>query len=104
MNPGGALADGVADLFPESSHVALVGLERASDEAVWVYAKANGFVIVTKDADFNDLSILRGFPPKVVWLRLGNCTTAQIECAIREHRVEIEAFAADSTLGVFTIF
>ena len=61
--------------------------------------------IVTKDADFNDVrSVLQGFPPKVVWLHLGNCTTRQIEAALREHQTEIEAFAQDSTVGVFSIF
>ena len=52
--------------FPETSHVALVGLDRATDRAIWDYAKANNFVIVTSDADFEDLSLLHGAPPHVV--------------------------------------
>ena len=98
------LVNRLADLFPDSSHVAMVGLEYASDEAVWGYARANCFIIVTKDADFNDISLLRGAPPKIVWLRLGNCTTGRIEASLREHQSEIEAFEADPTLGVFAIF
>jgi predicted nuclease of predicted toxin-antitoxin system len=104
QNLSARLVNRLADLFPDSSHVAMVGLEYASDEIVWDYAKLNHFIIVTKDADFNDLSLLRGTPPKIIWLRLGNCTTNQIEASLRRHQTEIESFATDPMLGVFTIF
>ena len=64
----------LADLFPGSSHVQAVGLDCASDDQVWEHARRNGFAIVTKDGDFNNLSVMRGSPPKVVWLQLGNCS------------------------------
>ena len=51
---------------------------------MWAYAKANDFVIVSKDSDFVDLSVLEGAPPKVVWVRLGNCTTASVALLLRE--------------------
>jgi predicted nuclease of predicted toxin-antitoxin system len=54
----------LSDLYPASSHVSAVGLGEADDAAVWEYAKDHGFAIVTKDSDFNDVSVLRGFPPK----------------------------------------
>jgi predicted nuclease of predicted toxin-antitoxin system len=41
----------LADLYPDCVHVREVGLERAPDEAVWNYARENGFTIVTNDAD-----------------------------------------------------
>jgi predicted nuclease of predicted toxin-antitoxin system len=72
------LVNRLADLFPGSSHVQSVGLGCADDHQVWEYARLNGFAIVTKDADYNNLSVLRGQPPKVIWLQLGNCTTAQL--------------------------
>jgi predicted nuclease of predicted toxin-antitoxin system len=93
----------LADIFPNAEHVATLGLDRASDDDVWNYARANASVIVTKDVDFNDRSLLLGFPPKVIWLRLGNCTTNQIESALREHRRDIDAFLLDSELGVLAI-
>lgn len=49
------------------------------DDAVWDYAKVQGFAIVSKDSDFAERSFLYGSPPKVVWIRLGNCSTATIE-------------------------
>jgi predicted nuclease of predicted toxin-antitoxin system len=93
----------LADICPDAGHVALLGLDCASDDAVWEFARANGYAIVTKDADFNDRSVLRGLPPKVIWLRIGNCTTGQAETAIREHQQDIEAFLADSAIGVLAV-
>ncbi len=94
----------LADLYPNSDHLDLLGLGAANDTMVWEYAKDNDFVVVTKDADFADLSVLRGFPPKVAWIRRGNCSTANIERILRDHNVEIEDLAADSTSGILTLF
>src|SRR5262245_45840228 len=66
----------LTDLFPDSMHVRNVNLHEADDRPVWEYARAHGFAIVSKDEDFHQLSFLYGAPPKVVWVRLGNCTTA----------------------------
>jgi predicted nuclease of predicted toxin-antitoxin system len=64
--------------FPGTSQVALEGMEQAGDAAIWDYAKSNGFVIVSKDSDFQEMSVLRGAPPKVIWLRLGNASKASV--------------------------
>jgi predicted nuclease of predicted toxin-antitoxin system len=58
----------LANLFPDSSHVHSVGLDCADDDTVWKHARLNGFAFVTKDEDYNNLSVLRGSPPKVIWL------------------------------------
>jgi len=89
------LARRVADLFPNSTHVREVGLKEAEDPAVWEYAKQQSFLIVSKDADFHQRSFLLGFPPKVVWIRLGNCTTAEVEQVIRKNFESIKVFAED---------
>ena len=55
--------------------------------------RVNGFAIVSKDADYNSLSVVRGSPPKVIWLLLGNCTTAQGARRCFAHRfADVEAF------------
>lgn len=64
--------------YPDIAHVRDFGLERADDSAVWAFAKVQGFAIVSKDSDFHQRSLVFGHPPKVVWLRLGNCSTAEI--------------------------
>jgi len=81
------LVSALADVFPDSKHVRNVGLGRADDDAVWQYALAQGFAIVYKDSDFHQLSFVRGHPPKVVWIRRGNCSTDEIEALVRWLRV-----------------
>jgi predicted nuclease of predicted toxin-antitoxin system len=85
----------LADVYPGSVHVRDVGLASASDQAVWHYAADHQLVIATKDEDFRQRSYVLGAPPKVVWLRLGNCTTAEIEVVLRRAAAEIEAFARE---------
>jgi predicted nuclease of predicted toxin-antitoxin system len=97
------LVERLADRYPGSAHVQPIGLDRGSDDAVWIHARANGMTIVTKDDDFNDLAVFRGFPPKVIWLQLGNCTTLQVEAAFRARHGEIEAFNADPDAGTFVL-
>lgn len=58
---------------------------------------------MTKDADFNELSILRGFPPKIIWIRAGNCTTAQIEGLIRTHYETILQLQEDPNAGILLL-
>lgn len=93
----------LADCFPDASHVALVGLERAEDLAIWSFARAHGYTIVSKDSDFNDVSILRGVPPKIIWFRIGNCTTTQIEHVLRNNVTPIHDFIAHPNDSILEI-
>jgi len=90
------LMHSLADLFPDSRHVRAVGLGSADDEIVWRYAAAEGCMIVSKDSDFHQLSFLRGHPPKVVWIRRGNCSTDDIEELLRANAANLLAFDRDS--------
>lgn len=99
-----ALVDLIQDLYPNSNHVYRLGLDQISDTEVWEYARQEGFLIVTKDADFSDICLLRGFPPKVIWIRRGNCKTADIEEILRNHNDDIEKLNSDKTVGVLTLF
>lgn len=85
------LVAALADLFPASVHVRDVGLARADDASVWQYARDHRLTVLTKDSDFNQMALLSG-GPKVVWLRIGNCTTDQVLALVRRHAVEIDAF------------
>jgi predicted nuclease of predicted toxin-antitoxin system len=68
----------IEDVFPGSTQVRLLGLDRADDRTIWDYAQANGFTLVSHDADFAEMAVLFGPPPKVVWLRVGNCSTSML--------------------------
>jgi predicted nuclease of predicted toxin-antitoxin system len=93
----------LADVFPDSQHVFQLGLDRASDDDIWTYAHDHEFIIVTKDADFSELSALRGFPPKILWLCLGNCTTAEIEALLRRHQTTIQQLFNDPEAGTLAL-
>ena len=82
-------------VYPGSSHVRLLGLRDAPDREVWDHAVEHDFVIVSKDSDFRQRSFLFGFPPKVIWIRLGNCPTTEIERLLIERRSQILRFCED---------
>jgi len=90
------LVGGLTDVFPGSVHVRDIGLARATDAAIWAYAREHDFTIVSKDSDFHQVSFLRGPPPKVIWIRRGNCTTTDIETLLRFNRTGIRAFVSES--------
>ncbi|MFL6214368.1 MAG: DUF5615 family PIN-like protein [Blastocatellia bacterium] len=90
------LARSIADIFPDSLHVRTVSLKAADDSLIWSYAKDNDFIIVLKDSDFYQMSLLFGHPPKVVWIRRGNCSTADIEAILRHRFGDIKTFYEDA--------
>lgn len=98
------LVEKISDLFPDSSHVDRVGLGKETDTAVWEYARKNDFIIVTKDSDFNDLSVIHGFPPFVVWIRKGNCSTKEILTLLKKRAKDINDFVAEHRQGLLVLF
>jgi predicted nuclease of predicted toxin-antitoxin system len=94
----------LADLDPDSTHVYLIGLDVAPDPIVWEYARDNEFLILTRDADFSDLNVMLGFPPKVIWIRRGNCTTTEIESILRSNYEAVKSLAQDEGVGILTLF
>ena len=93
----------LADLHAGSTHVRTESLERADDEAVWAYAIRQGFVIVSKDADFHQRSFVLGHPPKVIWIQRGNCSTDEIAVLLREHHTDLLAFEQDATASFLAL-
>jgi predicted nuclease of predicted toxin-antitoxin system len=94
----------LADVFPKSNQIRLLGMEEADDRAIWEYAKANGFILVSQDADFADMATLYGPPPKVIWLRCGNQPTRTIEQLLRDHADAIAAFEQDHAAACWEIY
>jgi predicted nuclease of predicted toxin-antitoxin system len=98
------LCQTVADIFPQSTHVRLLGLSEVGDQEVWDYAKAHGFAIVTQDADFAEMAALLGFPPKVIWLRAGNQSTEAISLLLRRQAGIIAGFCNDDDAACLEIY
>jgi len=89
--------------FPGSAHVRDVGMAAVSDPEVWAYAQANGFLIVSKDTDFQQRALLYGHPPKVIWVRLGNCSSAVVVSLLRSRLADIAAFEIDPNASFLAI-
>ncbi len=98
------LRNRIVDVFPGSEHIYNLSMDQADDHEVWTYAQQNDLTIVTRDSDYNELLVLRGFPPKVIWIRRGNCSTAAIEVILRSHLTDIQGLANDPTLGILTLY
>jgi predicted nuclease of predicted toxin-antitoxin system len=94
----------LADIFPDSSQTRLLNLSRTNDSQLWLIAKTHHFVFVSKDRDVAELAVFRGAPPKVIWLRMGNCKTAAIERTMRANVGVIEDFVTDPERVVLELF
>ena len=89
--------------FPGSVHTEELGFDRTSDLDLWRYALENGFSILTKDTDYEHLSILRGSPPKVVWLRIGNAPTSRVIGLMDKHHDLILLFLKDEERSLLAL-
>lgn len=58
---------------------------------------------MSKDTDFQYRALIHGFPPKVIWVRLGNCTTAAVAALLQSRLADIEAFEADATASFLAL-
>lgn len=92
----------LADLYPDSHHVRSRGLKEADDSTVWSYAAREEFILVTKDEDFHARSILHGHPPKVLWIRSGNCSTDLVSNCSRPLRTRGSWLCTESAMRLGT--
>ncbi len=97
------LATLLAAEYPGSEHVRNLGMAASPDPAVWAYAAAGGFAVVSKDTDFQQRAYLLGHPPKVIWVRLGNCPTAAVVALLRMRLPDIQAFDADPAVSFLAL-
>lgn len=78
--------------FPNCKHVSDCGLADCDDPDIWIYAQENDYAIVTFDSDFYEISLIKEFPPKIIWIRSGNLTTAQVAKLIVDKKESIIDF------------
>ncbi|MEA5553850.1 DUF5615 family PIN-like protein [Anabaena cylindrica UHCC 0172] len=86
------IVDKIIDLYPDSQHVKTLGLINTDDAIIWEFAKMNNFVIISKDSDFHQRSLLYGHPPKFIYLRIGNSPTSKIVQILRDNLTTITQF------------
>ena len=97
------LKEMLRDLYPGSTHTRDIGLGSADDITVWAYARDHDFVIASKDSDFRQLSSVFGYPPQVIWIRCGNCSTTEIASILRNHYNDLLAFCQDERRAFFEL-
>jgi predicted nuclease of predicted toxin-antitoxin system len=93
----------IIDLYAGSEHVKTLALTNTDDGVIWEYAKTNGFVIVSKDADFHQRSLLYGHPPKFIYLRIGNSPTSKVVQLLRESFETIAQFEARKSESILVL-
>lgn len=89
--------------FPQSSHIDFLNMQGTTDSSIWEYAKGNGFIIVSKDTDFRQRSFLFGFPPKVIWLSVGNEGTNIIKKLLLDNIEIITEFNKNQSEGLLVL-
>ena len=97
------LVPALEPVFPGTSHVLTVGLSNTDDDEIWIAARERGFMIISKDDDFQIKSFTRGHPPKVIWLRSGNGPTDEVLAMILRFRQVIEEFEKDDSRSLLVI-
>ena len=97
------LVSRLKDIYPNSKHVASLGLDRASDIDVWKYAKEYDYTLVSKDSDFNDICTLYDFPPHIVWLRLGNSRVSLAQDVLIKYKNKICMIVQENKIGIIEI-
>jgi len=90
--------------FSGCKHVSDVGLNDEEDPEIWNYAKRNGFVIVTFDSDFYEISLINGFPPKIIWIRSGNLATQILANILSNNKTLIEVFINDASSAFLELY
>jgi predicted nuclease of predicted toxin-antitoxin system len=91
------------DVYSGSIHVRDVGLKGGEDWEIWNHAANDGFVIASRDSDFRQLSLLRGHPPKVVVVAIGNCTNKRLEALFRSYHQELADFESHATRAMIVL-
>lgn len=97
------LSQMLANEYPGSVHIREVNLRGAADREIWDYGRAQGFAIVSKDTDFRERSFVEGFPPKVIWLDVGNAGTSMIVGLLRRNRQRAEEFGKQDETSILIL-
>jgi len=79
-------------------------MHKSDDSDIWYYARHHGYCLATKNTDMVDLCVLRGAPPKILWLRAGNCSTAAVREIFARNAERIADFEKDETTVVLSLF
>lgn len=94
----------ISGKFKGSAHVKDIGMAKADDLEVWQYAKSHGFTILSQDSDFYDIGFVKGYPPKIIWIRSGNSSTRGIMNLLDTNHLAIRHFIENTDTFCLEIF
>ena len=95
----------IQHVFPDVEHVKTLGLMTANDFSIFMYARQNVYdAVLTLDEDYYNLQLTHGMPPKIIWLRVGNCSTNALAQIILNNADTIYAFLFDTNLECLEIY
>lgn len=97
------LIDNIADLFPDSTHVNEIVLNKSTDQEIWKYALDNDYVLVSTDNGFSNLSILSEKAPKTIFIKGEVITTLKLEWTLRVNEESIKHFVTEDPSICLTI-
>jgi predicted nuclease of predicted toxin-antitoxin system len=91
--------------YPDAVHVRDLNLHDKNDPEIFMFARKRGYhAIVTLDEDFSFLLQSHGIPPKIVWLRTGNCSTSELAKVLLAKQSEILQFIESEQHDCMEIF
>lgn len=89
----------LSSVFHDCLHVSICGLLDSEDGDLWHFVKMNHCTILTFDADFYDMSLINGHPPKIIWLRIGNVSTNELVEYLLKRQEVLLAFLSEKEFG-----
>lgn len=99
------LVQRIEHVFDEIGHVKSLGLTNAKDLQIFMTARHQGFAaVLTQDEDFYNLLLEHGTPPKIIWLRTGNCSTTFLSKVILRNAEHIQDFLEDEMQDCLEIY
>ncbi len=94
----------VQDVFPLSEHVTNIQPKLIDDLSIFYHARNENFLIVTCDEDFRELQSINGFPPKIIWLRMGNTSTQRVLAKLMDNQQGINELESNDEIGILEIY
>lgn len=95
----------VSHVFTSLHHVRDLALTNADDHQIFMFARQNQFdAIVTIDDDFVKLLNLFSFPPKIIWIRTGNCSTSALSQILLTKYEAIKSFVESDEYMLYEVF
>ncbi len=91
-------------IFPDVMSVRECGLFNANDYQIWEYARQKDYTVVTFDKDIPAIGSVKGFPPKIIWLRTGNISNQAIVSLFTDHSDGFVTFIANERKGCLMVY